>query len=59
MIYLYVFLQSLYITTENKMKKKAIIIRVTQEEHDRILSNAKNNGMGLSTYLRMKGLENE
>ena len=41
------------------MKKKAIIIRVTQEEHDRILSNAKHNGMGLSTYLRMKGLENE
>ena len=41
------------------MKKKAIIIRVTQEEHDRILSNAKNNGMGISTYLRMKGLEYE
>jgi len=41
------------------MKKKAIIIRVTQEEHDRILSNAQNEGMGISTYLRMKGLKNE
>jgi predicted DNA binding CopG/RHH family protein len=39
------------------VKSKTITIRVTDEEAKKISEHAKNSGMGVGTYLRMKGLE--
>lgn len=39
------------------IKSKTITIRVTDEEAEKISEHARINGMGVGTYLRMKGLE--
>lgn len=39
------------------MKSKTITIRVTDEEAEKISEHARINGMGVGTYLRMKGLQ--
>lgn len=39
------------------MEKKAITVRMSDEDYQKIVMHAKRLGMGVSTFLRMKGIE--